>query len=133
MVAPEQSGNRSFLAVVGALVAVVVVVLLVVRGSRTSEPEAPSGPQMTTVMIVSDPSGATVTSADGGVLGVTPFELTAPKSDVEMPVLVKREGYQDHKTTVPLFSATGRVDVKLTAIGEEPPPPPKPLPDGWTP
>jgi hypothetical protein len=134
MAGPEQSGNRSFLVVVGALVAVVLVVLLVVRGSRTSEPGAPSGPEMTTVTIVSDPSGATVTSADdGGVLGVTPFELTVPKKDGEMPIIVRREGYQDHRSTVPLFSATGRIDLKLTAVGEKPPPPPKPLPDGWAP
>ncbi|HVU52774.1 MAG TPA: PEGA domain-containing protein [Polyangia bacterium] len=126
-----QSSNRSFMAIVGALVAVVGVVFLVVRGSRPSEPD--SGPAMTTVMIVSDPAGATVTNADGGVLGVTPFDLTVPKSDGELPVTVRRDGYQDKHVTVPLFSATGRVDVMMTKVGEKPPEPPKPPPDGWTP
>ena len=88
---------------------------------------------MTTVTVVSDPAGATVTLADGGLLGVTPFELTVPKRDADLPVTVRREGYQDSHVTVPLFSATGRIDVMMTAIGAKPPKPPKPPPDGWTP
>jgi hypothetical protein len=132
MADPAKSGTRSFLAIVGALVTVVVVVMVVVRAGRPPEPGT-SGPPMTTVMIVSDPAGATVTSADGGVLGVTPFDLTVPKSDVELPVTVRRDGYQDKHTTVPLFSATGRVDVMMTKVGEKPPEPPKPPPDGWSP
>jgi hypothetical protein len=131
MADPAKSGTRSFVAIAGALVAVVGVLFLVVHGSRPPEPA--SGPPMTTVMIVSDPAGATVTNADGGVLGVTPFDLTVRKSDVEMPVTVRREGYQDKHTTVPLFSQTGRVDVTMTKVGEKPPEPPKPPPDGWTP
>jgi hypothetical protein len=133
MAPAEQSGNRSFVAIVGALVVVAAVVLLVVRGSRPSPPEEPTGPEMTTVKIVSDPTGATVTSPDGGLLGVTPFDLTALKREGEMPVVVRREGYQEKHVTVPLFSATGRVDIMMTAVGQKPPEPPKPPPDGWTP
>jgi hypothetical protein len=133
MADPANSGTRSFLAVVGALVAVVVVLMLVVRAGRPPEPGAPSGPPMTTVMIASDPAGATVTNADGGVLGVTPFDLTVPKSDTELPVTARREGYQDKHTTVPLIAATGRVDIMMTKVGEKPPEPPKPPPDGWAP
>ena len=132
MADPGQSGTRSFAAVVGALVAVVGVVLLVVRAGRPSEP-VETGPAMTTVTIVSDPAGATVRDADGGVLGVAPFDLTIPKRDVDMPVVVSRDGYQDSRITVPLYSATGRIDVKLWAIGEKRPPPPPPLPKDWSP
>jgi hypothetical protein len=82
---------------------------------------------------VSDPSGATVTLADGGVLGVTPFKVTFPKREAELPVIVSREGYQTRRLTVPLFSATGRIDVMMTAVGADAPPPPKPLPKDWTP
>jgi hypothetical protein len=128
----EKSGNRWFAAVVGALVVVVGVVLLVVRANRPAEPDT-SGPPMTTVTVVSDPAGATVTTADGGVLGVTPFEYTVEKRSAELPVTVRREGYQDSHITIPLFSATGRIDVMMTAIGAKPPTPPKPPPDGWTP
>lgn len=133
MADPAKSATRSFLVVVGALVTVAVVVMLVVRAGRPPEPGTPSGPPMTTVMIVSDPAGATVTDADGGVLGVTPFDLTVPKSNVELPVTARRDGYQDKHSTVPLFSATGRVDIMMTKVGEKPPEPPKPPPDGWTP
>jgi hypothetical protein len=133
MAESEKSGNRWFAAVVGALVVVVGGVLLVVRANGPSEPEAPPGPPTTTVTISSEPAGATVSTADGGVLGVTPFEYTTLKRNVELPVTVRREGYQDSHLTVPLFSATGRVDVMMTAIGAKPPTPPKPPPDGWTP
>jgi hypothetical protein len=133
MAGPEQSSNRPFASVVGALVLVAAVVLLILRASRPSEAPEPSGPAMTTVMIASEPSGATVIGPDGGVLGVTPFDLTVPKREGELPVLVRREGYQERKVTVPLYSATGRVDVMMTAVGAEPPPPPKPLPQDWTP
>ena len=92
-----------------------------------------TGPATTTVTIVSDPAGATVKDADGGLLGIAPFELTVPKRDAELPVVVSREGYQDSRVTIPLYSATGRVDVKLWAIGEKRPPPPKPLPKDWSP
>jgi hypothetical protein len=132
MAGPERSANRSFATVVGALVVVLVVVLLVVRGGQTPAP-VPSGPAETTVMIVSDPAGATVTTTDGGALGVTPFTLTLPKREGELPIIVRREGYQESRTTVPLFSATGRVDVMMTAIGQKRPEPPKPPPDGWEP
>ena len=87
--------------VVGALVAVVAVVVLVVRASRPTEP-VETGPVMTTVTIVSDPAGATVKDADGGLLGVAPFDLIVPKREVELPVVVSREGYQDSRITVPL-------------------------------
>jgi hypothetical protein len=132
MADPAKSGTRSFLAIVGALVAVAVVVMLVVRAGHPPEPGTPP-PEMTTVMIVSDPAGATVTEADGGVLGVTPFDLTLPKSNAELPVTARRDGYQDKHSTVPLFSATGRVDIMMTKVGEKPPEPPKPPPDGWSP
>jgi hypothetical protein len=132
MAPAEQSGSRSFVGVVVAVVAVVAVVLLVVRGSRTSAPK-PAGPEMTTVTIVSDPAGATVTGPDGGVLGVTPFELTVPERAAELPVQMRLDGYQEKRITVPLFSAQGRVDVLMTRVGEKPPEPPKPPPDGWVP
>ena len=100
MAGPAQSGTRSFVAVVGALVAVVAVVVLVVRASRPPEP-VETGPAMTTVTIVSDPAGATVTDADGGLLGVAPFDLTVPKRDAELPVVVRREGYQEQPVDDP--------------------------------
>jgi hypothetical protein len=133
MAGPEQSGSRSFVAVVGALVAVVVVVLVVVRASGPTAPAVPEGPPMTDIEVVSDPAGATVTGADGGVLGVTPFWLKVPKREGEMPLVVRRDGYQERHVTVPLFSASGRIDVMMVAVGAKPPEPPKQPPDGWTP
>jgi hypothetical protein len=134
MAEPQPSGRRSLAAVVLALAAVFGVVLLVVRAGRRAEPEAErTGPEMTTVMISSEPAGATVSSEDGGVLGVTPFSLTLPKRDFEMPTHVRLAGYQEKRVTVPLFSATGRVDIMMTRVGEKPPEPPKPPPDGWVP
>jgi hypothetical protein len=132
MAGAAQSGPRSFVLVVGALVAVVAVVVLIVRASRPAEP-VETGPVMTTVTIVSDPAGAPVSDADGGLLGVAPFDLIVPKREAELPVVVRREGYQDSRITIPLYSVTGRVDVKLWGVGEKRPPPPKPLPKDWSP
>jgi len=127
--APRRTAG--LVAVVAGLVVTVLVVVLV-RTRSADEPEA-SGPALTVVTIVSEPAGATVVRTDGGVLGVTPFEITLPKTNSELPVLVQLPGYQTRRSTIPLFSQTGRVDVALVANGAEAPAPPKPPPDGWVP
>jgi hypothetical protein len=128
---PARRFSSPLAAGVGAL-SVVLVVIAVVRASRPSAPEE-SGPEQTSVMISSEPAGATVSREDGGALGVTPFQVTLPKANAELPVVVTLQGYQTRHTTVPLFSESGRVDVMLTPVGVEPPKPPKPPPDGWEP
>ncbi|MCB9651319.1 MAG: PEGA domain-containing protein [Deltaproteobacteria bacterium] len=45
------------------------------------------------LQISSEPGGAEV-EIDGKVVGVTPLELTWPKSDAEVQVLVQLDGYQ---------------------------------------
>jgi hypothetical protein len=115
------------------VVVVIVAVFFLVRSAGQRGEPATDEPAFTRIMISSEPAGATVTRADGGVLGTTPFEVSLPKANAELPVIVTLDGYQTHRVTVPLFSESGRVDVMLTPVGVEPPPPPKPPPDGWTP
>ena len=111
----------------------VAVVIFVVRAGDVRR-EAPVEPEITNVEIFSLPEGASVVRADdGGVLGQTPMTLTMPKSDKDLLVIFKADGYQDHPVKVPLFSETGRVDVKLTAIGADAAVSPPPPPDGWVP
>jgi hypothetical protein len=122
---------RTFMLVVAGMVVVALVAIFVVRvGGGRDAPVA--DPNLANIEIRSAPSGATVLLLDGGVLGTTPFVAALQQSPKELPVVVKLEGYQDHPLTVPLFSANGRIDTKLTRIGEDAAVP-RPLPDGWTP
>ena len=132
MAAPSghRTGAQSLALVVGAVVVVVAVVVLLVRAGDTGRGVAPARPELANVDIVSVPAGATVLRADGGVLGMTPFTLSLAKSDAELPVIFKADGFQDRRVTVPLFSSTGRIDVSLTAIGADGAPAPPPPRDG---
>jgi hypothetical protein len=130
----SRAGVRSYAIVVGALAVVVAVVVFVVRAGDAARGGGAPEPALSNVDIVSIPSGATVFRApDGGVLGTTPFTLSLPKSDKDLAVIVRADGYQDRRVTVPLFSESGRVDVTLTAIGADAAPVPPPPPDGWVP
>jgi hypothetical protein len=122
-----------FAKVVGAMVVVAAVIAIVVRaGDAGRAPATPPGPPMTNVDIVSDPVGASVFDADGGLIGVAPLVISAPRSEKELVIFTKYPGYQDRRSTVPLFSETGRIDVELIKIGAKEPHP-KPLPDHWVP
>ena len=110
-------GARSLALLVGALAVVVAFIALIVSAGDAGRGKVPAGPELAKVDIVSIPAGATVTRADGGVLGTTPFTLSLAKSNTELPVIVKAVGYQDRPVTVPLFSDSGRIDVTLTANG----------------
>lgn len=124
---------RPYAIAVGALVVVIAVVTFVVRAGDARR-EAPVEPEITKVEIFSLPVGAFVVRADdGGLLGQTPMTLTTAKSDKDFPVIVKADGYQDRPVKVPLFSETGRVDVRLNAIGADAAASPPPPPDGWVP
>jgi hypothetical protein len=128
-------GGRAVGLALGAIALVVALVMLVVRageGGRSAAPEAPQ-PPMTTVMIVSEPAGATITRPDGGVLGKSPLTLTLPKSDGDLVVIVSLDGYQSRRSSVPLFSQSGRVDVALSPNGVDAAVNHPPPPDGWTP
>jgi hypothetical protein len=117
---PPQSraAGHPFAVAVGAIVAVAAVVVVVVRAGSTGP--APRDPGVTNVDIVSDPVGASVIRADdGGVLGLAPLTLTLPKSETDLPVIVRHEGYQDRLVKVPLFSMSGRIDVELIKIGAD--------------
>jgi PEGA domain len=121
---------QSLALVAGAVVVVVAVVAILVSAGGAGPRKAPAGPELAKVDIVSVPAGATVTRADGGILGTTPFTLSLAKSNTELPVIVKAVGYQDRAVTVPLFADSGRIDVTLTAIGAVAPPGPAPARDG---
>jgi hypothetical protein len=112
--------------------AVVAIIVALTRSREAGSPEAPQ-PEQTKVHIVSEPAGATVVLRDGGVLGVTPFEVLLPKGAGELPADVKLDGYQTRHTTIPLFSETGRIDVALVPVGVDAAPPPKAPPKDWTP
>jgi hypothetical protein len=134
---PEQSRapRRSFgsLLVAGAIVAGVALVVVAGRSRGPSTPER-AEPEQTKVHIVSEPAGATVAREDdGGVLGVTPFEISLPKTTGELPVVVKLAGHQSRHTTIPLFSETGRIDVALVPVGVDAASPPKAPTKDWTP
>jgi hypothetical protein len=133
---PEPTRSRlsvgPFATVVGAMVAVVAVVAFVVRVGDAGR-STRTDPGITTIDIVSEPPGASVVRADdGGVLGLTPLNVSFPKSDKDLAVVVSHEGYQDHRANVPLFSASGRIDVTLTPVGVDAAAVPS-LPDHWTP
>jgi hypothetical protein len=128
---PQRTASLSFALAVGAILAVVAVVILIVRAGDAAHTDAPAGPPLTTIDIVSDPPGATMVRADdGGLIGVAPFTASLPKSDSELPVFVKLEGYQTRWLTVPLFSVMGRIDVKLWRDGVDSGIPASP-PDHW--
>jgi hypothetical protein len=131
--APPPAAGRPFAIVVGAMVAVAAVVIVVVRAGDAGQSAGPAEQPVTTIDIVSDPPGASVTRADGGgVVGITPLTATFPKRDAELAVIVRREGYQERHVTVPLFSVTGRIDVMMLPVGAEPPSVPV-LPEHWNP
>lgn len=122
-----------FLKVVGALVVVAAVIAIVVRaGDAGRGPSEPPGPPMTNVDVVSDPVGASVFNADGGLIGIAPLVISVPKSDKELVIFTRHEGYQDRRSTIPLYATSGRIDVELIKIGEKERHV-KALPDGWTP
>jgi len=128
---PQRTASRSFALAVGAIIAVVAVVILIVRAGDAAHTDAPAGPPRTTIDIVSEPPGATMVRADdGGLIGVAPFTASLPKGEGELPVFVKLEGYQTRWLTVPLFSETGRIDVKLWRNGVDSGIPPSP-PEHW--
>jgi hypothetical protein len=130
---PARRSSGWIAGVVGALI-IIVVIVLIARTRSESDPPGPPAPDRTALEIVSEPAGATVVRADdGGVLGVTPFDISLPKSNAEVPVFVRLKGYQERRVTLPLFSQSGRVDVGLIAIGAEAPAPPKPPPKNWVP
>jgi hypothetical protein len=118
----------SFALVVGAIAVVAAVIFVVVRaGDAGREPAVPPGPPMANIDIVSDPVGASVFLADdGGLIGIAPLVLTRPQSDKDLTIIVRHEGYKDRRSTVPLLSPSGRIDVALTAIGEKDPVVPAP-------
>jgi PEGA domain len=130
----SRSSVSTFALVVGGMVAVAAVILLVVRAGGSGEVAAPpEGPAMANIDIVSDPVGASVFLADdGGLIGTAPLTITRPQSDKELVVITRHEGYQDRRSTIPLFAANGRVDIELIRIGEKERPVPQ-RPDGWTP
>jgi hypothetical protein len=127
-----RSSLPPFAKVVGAFVAVAAVIAIVVRAGDGGRPVAPSGPPMTNVDVVSDPVGASVFDADGGLIGVAPLVISVPRSDKDLVIFTKYPGYQDRRSTIPLYSASGRIDVELIKIGAKEPKP-KPLPDHWAP
>ena len=122
----------SLLKVVGALVVVAAVIAIVVHAGEGGRASTPPGPPMTNVDVVSDPVGASVFDADGGLIGIAPLVISVPKSDKDLVVITKAEGYQDRRSTVPLYATSGRIDVELIRIGEKERPV-KALPDGWVP
>lgn len=105
--------------IVAASIVFVAVAVFALTRSRGPEEEASREPPTATIEIVSTPTGASVARADGGALGVTPLTTTFPKSEGELAVIVRHEGYQDRRVTVPLFSTNGRIDVTLTALGAD--------------
>jgi hypothetical protein len=127
------SALSSFLKIAGAMVVVAAVIALVVRAGDAGRASLdPPGPPMTNVDVVSDPVGASVFDADGGLIGIAPLVISVPRSDKELVIFTRHEGYQERRSTVPLYSVSGRLDVELIKIGEKERQV-KALPDGWTP
>jgi hypothetical protein len=129
---PPRAASRPFAIVVGLMVVGVLIAVFVLRVGEPAPSSAPE-PVLANIVIVANPPGSSVSSeADGGVLGHTPFTLSLPKSETDLIVIVRHDGYQDRRVSVPLFSLSGRVDVKLTPIGVDAAAPPAP-PANWTP
>jgi hypothetical protein len=104
---------------IGGAIALVVAVAAVVgvTGSSRDAPLPPAEPEMTNVYMTCEPNDSTVTRVDDGkLLGRTPMTLTFPKGNGQVTVIVHKDGYQDRRVDVPLFSATGRIDVQLTRL-----------------
>jgi hypothetical protein len=110
--------SRAAAALFGAVVVAGAIALVLRAGARRTA--QPARVERTSVEIVSDPPGATVVRADdGGVLGVTPAVVVLPKQNGVLPVIVRLDGYEPRNVDVPLFSSSGRVDVKLTAAAHD--------------
>ena len=125
--APPRSAKRQLAITLGAVAVVAAVIAAVALGSGGGPTES-SPPAYTQIYVVSDPPGATVTRTDGGVFGNAPITLELPRSETDFPVIVRHEGYKDRHVTVPVFALSGRIDVKLTRLGEDEPPPPRRIP-----
>jgi hypothetical protein len=134
---PEPTKSRAavpgFALVVGSMAVVAALVVLIARVGD-SRPAAPAEPAMANIDVVSDPVGASVFRADdGGLIGIAPLVISLPRSEKDLVIITKHPGYQDRRSTVPLFSASGRIDIELIRIGAKERPIPPPPPDGWTP
>jgi hypothetical protein len=123
--------------VLGSMILVGGVVALVSLSGRPSGPPPPPEPDETEIELVTDPVGATIyLIGDAGVgeaLGLGPMTLKRPRENKELFVVTRYPGYKERRSTIPLFSKSGRIDIELIKVGAPDPKPPKALPDGWTP
>jgi hypothetical protein len=116
-VTEAHSSSRRGIVIAAALGLIVLaaVVFGVTRGSGDAPPP-PAAPDLTNVYITCVPNDSTVTRADDGtVLGRTPMTMTFPRGNGTIAVIVHHDGFNDRRVDVPLFSATGRIDVELTS------------------
>jgi hypothetical protein len=104
--------------VIAAALGLIVLAAVVFGVTRSShdEPPPPAAPETTEIYMVCVPPDATVTRADDGtLLGRTPLTMHFPKGNGQVTVIVHHDGYRDRRVDIPLFSATGRIDVELTS------------------
>jgi hypothetical protein len=114
--APPSSRRGIVIAAALGLVVLAAVLFGVTRSGGDAPPPV-AGPEMTNVYMTCVPNDSTVTRADDGtLLGRTPLTLTLPKSSGMLTVVVHHDGFNDRRVEVPLFSATGRIDVELTSL-----------------
>jgi hypothetical protein len=76
---------------------------------------APSRPASVRVNVSSDPDGATVTGADGTVLGTTPLSTEVPYGDAPIEYVIRKDGYAPKTTSIvpnlpsPVFAVLQKV------------------------
>jgi len=85
---------------------------------------------MTTVMLVSMPAGATVSNAvSRATLGVTPLELTLPRSADELSLQLELGGHAPQRRVVRL-DENQRLELWLTPLARPAPKKPRAISEG---
>jgi hypothetical protein len=98
---------------------------------RAAEPAAQK-PEMVTITISSEPSGAKVIRTDGEVVGLTPVDLKLKRGDPSFDVQLRRQGYKPQirsvtpnvskEVVVPLVPDGTTPEVKAAAAAPAPKP-----------
>jgi len=97
---------------------------------REASPPLVPAPSMTTVMLVSMPAGATVSNAvSRATLGVTPLELTLPRSADELSLQLELGGHAPQRRVVRL-DENQRLELWLTPLARPAPKKPRAISEG---
>ncbi|MEA2696258.1 MAG: eukaryotic-like serine/threonine-protein kinase [Myxococcales bacterium] len=115
---PRSRHGRTILAMGAAALAGMVIAIMMIHrhpAGLLATAVAPSRPATVRVNVSSDPDGATVTSADGTVIGTTPLSTEVTYGDTPIEYVIRKDGYAAKTTSIvpnlpsPVFAVLQRV------------------------